>query len=108
MVSDTLVQGYIVALLVLANVPFFNQRLFLLIPVVSAGRVKPFWFRLVEWLVLYGVGIGIGLFLENQIGGIQHKPWEFWVVTLFMFATLSAPGFVWQYQLRRQVGATAR
>ena len=108
MVSDTLVQGYIFALLVLANLPFMNQRLFLLIPVVSTGRLKPFWFRLVEWFVLYAVGIGIGLFLENQIGGIQHKPWEFWVVTLFMFATLSAPGFVWQYQLRRQIVNPAR
>ncbi|MHB1229117.1 MAG: DUF2818 family protein [Halothiobacillus sp.] len=108
MVSDTLVQGYILALLVLANVPFFNQRLFLFIPVVTAGYLKPFWFRLVEWFVLYGVGMGIGFFLENQIGGIQHKPWEFWVVTLFMFATLAAPGFVWQYQLRRQISASAR
>lgn len=103
MVNDTLVQGYIFALLVLANLPFINQRLFVLIPVVKSGQRKPFWFRLVEWFVLYAIGIGIGLYLEDQIGGIQHKPWEFWVVTLFMFATLAAPGFVWQYQLKKQL-----
>lgn len=102
MVNDTLVQGYILVLLVLANLAFLNQRLFLLIPVVGAGERKPFWFRLVEWLVWYAIGIGIGLYFENSIGGIQHKPWEFWVVTLFMFGTFSAPGFIWQYQLRRQ------
>lgn len=103
MVNNSLVHGYILALFILANLPFLNQRLFLLIPVVRAGLRKPFWFRLVEWLVLYAVGIGIGLYFENAIGGIQHKPWEFWVVTLFMFGTFAAPGFIWQYQLRRQL-----
>ena len=67
MVNDTLVQGYIFALLVLANLPFINQRLFVLIPVVKSGQRKPFWFRLVEWFVLYAIGIGIGLYLEDQI-----------------------------------------
>lgn len=103
MVSSTLVQGYILVMLVLANLPFLNQRMFLVIPVTAAGQRKSFWIQMVEWFVLYAVAIGIGLYLEDSIGGIQHKPWEFWVVTLFMFATLATPGFIWQYQLRRQL-----
>lgn len=103
MVSNTLVQGYILVMLVLANLPFLNQRVFLVIPAAPAGGRKSFWFQMAEWFVLYAVAIGIGLYLENSIGGIQPKPWEFWVVTLFMFATLAAPGFIWQYQLRRQL-----
>lgn len=103
MVSNSLVQGYILVMFILANLPFLNQRMFLLIPVTAPGSRKSFWIQMVEWFVLYAIAIGIGLYLENSIGGIQHKPWEFWVVTLFMFATLAAPGFIWQYQLSRHL-----
>ena len=103
MIDNSLVLGYIAGLFVLANLPFLNQRAFLVIPVTAKGNRKSFWIRLAEWIVWYAVGMGIGLYIEQSIGGIQAKTWVFWAVTLFMFGVFSSPGFIWQYQLRRHL-----
>jgi hypothetical protein len=45
--------------------------------------------------------------LEARIGQNYAQGWEFYAVTLSLFATFAFPGFVWQYLLRRRVpGAT--
>jgi len=103
MIDSSVVMAYIAGLFVLANLPFLNQRLFLVIPVAAKGTSKSFWFRLAEWLVYYAVGMAIGLYIEQSIGGMQHKTWVFWAITLFMFGVFSSPGFIWQYQLRRHL-----
>jgi hypothetical protein len=47
---------FVIALAVIAaNLPFANERLFLLVPL--SGPVKSFWWRLVELFTLY-VGVG--------------------------------------------------
>ena len=101
MIADWLIASYLIGLFVLANLPFVNQRLFLLIPVTAAGRQKSFWWRIVEWLVYFVVGLGAGLYIEYSIGGIEAKGWEFWVVSASIFAVFSVIGFIWQYQLRK-------
>ena len=54
----------ILAALVAANLPFINQRLAIVGPVM-AGR-KPLWVRLLEMLVLYLLVGGLGLLLERE------------------------------------------
>lgn len=103
MIDNSVVLGYIAGLFVLANLPFLNQRLFLVIPVAAKGASKSFWFRLAEFVVLYAVGMAIGLYIEQSIGGLQQKTWVFWAVTIFMFGVFSSPGFIWQYQLRKHL-----
>ncbi|MEY3215855.1 MAG: hypothetical protein RLZZ280_232 [Pseudomonadota bacterium] len=93
----------IVALLLLAlvaaNVPFINQRLFLLGP---QRLSKPLAWRLAELVVLYFVVGGVGLAMENHAGQIAPQGWEFYAVTGTMFLTLAFPGFVYRYLMHRK------
>jgi Protein of unknown function (DUF2818) len=82
---------------VAANLPFVNERLFVIGPKRDPKNLA--W-RLLELLLLYGAVIGLGMLLEARIGQRQPQSWEFYVAALFMFITMAFPGFVWRY-LRR-------
>ncbi len=85
-----------------ANLPFFNQQLFGLVPLKKdAGWVKPIWLRLVELVVLYfAVGVAAHL-LEAGIGNVFSQGWEFYAITGCLFLVLAYPGYVMRY-LRKQ------
>ncbi|AMP00642.1 hypothetical protein CAter282_2805 [Collimonas arenae] len=85
--------------LIAANLPFFNERVFALVPIKSGaqGTVKPVWVRLLELLALYAL---VGLFahlLEANIGNTFSQGWEFYAVTGCMFLVLAYPGYVLRY-----------
>lgn len=82
---------------VAANLPFCNERLFVLGP---RRTPKSFWWRLLELLLLWGLTLGLGFALEAAEGQRQAQGWEFYAAGLFLFVTLAFPGFVWRY-LRR-------
>ena len=99
--------------LVLANLPFINERMFGLVPIAfvplafsSAGGAgqapfKPFLVRLLELTVLYFAVGGIGRALEGRIGTVFPQTWEFYAITACMFAVLAFPGFVVRYLRKR-------
>ena len=80
-----------------ANLPFVNERLFVVGPL---RQPKSLGIRLLELLVWYGVVLGIGFAIEARLGQIQRQGWEFYVAMASLFVTLAFPGFVWRY-LRR-------
>ena len=86
-----------------ANLPFFNRRWLAVGPVRDH---KTLAWRLAEWLVMYGVVGVVAMALEARIGQNHAQGWEFYAVTLSLFATFAFPGFVWQYLLRRRVTRT--
>lgn len=84
-----------------ANLPWLSERWLLVLP-RRDDRPKPFWLRLVEWGGLYGLALGLGFGLEQRLMGvIQSQNWEFYVVTLCLFAVATLPGFIYRYQVRR-------
>ncbi len=85
-----------------ANLPFFNQQLFGLVPLrKDASWVKPIWLRLVELMVLYfAVGV-VAHLLEAGIGNVFTQGWEFYAITGCLFLVLAYPGYVMRY-LRKQ------
>lgn len=98
---DVSLASWFVILLALfsANLPFFNERLFALVP-LSAG-FKPVWLRLIELFVLY---LAVGLVargLESRVGSVFLQGWEFFAVTGCLFLVLAYPGFVMRYMRRR-------
>ncbi len=91
---------FVIALALLgANLPFFAQRLFGLVPL---ARPKSLALRLLELVVLYFLVGGAGLLLERRAGQIAPQGWEFYAVTGALFLTLAFPGFVWRYLLHRR------
>jgi hypothetical protein len=65
---------------------------------------KPFFVRLLEVLVFYGLVGTLGFAFEANIGNVFHQKWEFYAVTLSLFLVLGYPGFVYRYLLRRRRG----
>lgn len=87
--------------LLAANLPFVNERLFVVIPLPSP--VKSVWLRLIELCVLYTVVGGVAHLLEARIGTVFSQGWEFYAVTGCLFLVLAFPGFVHRY-LRKHHG----
>lgn len=88
----------LLAALIAANLPFINERLFVVGPVRAPKAVA--W-RLLELLV-YALGVAaMGWGLETHLGQASPLRWEFVAVWLCVMLTLAFPGFVWRY-LRRQ------
>jgi hypothetical protein len=81
-----------------ANLPFVNERIFLVGPL---RRPKPLAWRLAELLVLYAATLGVGFALEAHLGQIQPQHWEFYAAMASLFLTFAFPGFVWRYLRRR-------
>ena len=83
--------------LVAANLPFVNERLF----VVGPRRApKVIGWRLLELVLLWALTLAIGFALEARAGQVQPQDWEFYAALGFTFITFAFPGFVWRY-LRR-------
>ena len=88
----------LLAALVAANLPFLNERLFLVGP---RRQTKTVAWRLMELLV-YGVLVALlGRALEAHLARTSVVRWEFVVVWLCVFLTLAFPGFVWRYLRKR-------
>lgn len=86
--------------LALANLPFFNESVFGVIP-FGAARAKPLWVRLLELVVLYFVVGAIARLLEGRIGNVFGQSKEFYMLTVPLFITLAFPGFVARYLRKR-------
>ena len=86
--------------LVAANLPFVNERLFVVGP---RRHPKALAWRLLELLVLAGVALGVGVGIEMWIGQRSPQNWEFFAAAGCLFLTFAFPGFVWRY-LRRGGG----
>ena len=84
---------------VAANLPWLSERWLL---VVVRHQRKLFGLRLIEWGLLYGLIVGTGFGLEYKATGVVHpQDWEFYTVTLCLFAVSALPGFIYHNQLRR-------
>lgn len=87
---------------VAANLPWLSERGFFILAQRNKQQDKPFWLRLIEWIVLYGLILGAGFGFEYKATGtIQSQDWEFYVVTLCLFAVGALPGFIYRYQLQQ-------
>ncbi len=98
---------------VLANLPWLNERVFAVMPLRSG--LKPFWVRLLEWgfgLVLAALlawrlelgclsSLSAFLGLAECPGEIHPKTWEFYSVTLVLYAVFALPGFIYFVERRR-------
>ena len=94
---------------VAANLPFFSERVFGLIPLSGRhgqaegeARAKRFPLRLLELIVLYFIVGFAARLLESRIGSAFPQGWEFYAVTGCLFLVLAFPGFVLRYLRKRR------
>lgn len=87
----------LLAWLVLANLPWLNERAFLFFGLKSERKAG--WLRFTEIVVYYFIGLFIAMALETQYAGeIYQQDWEFFVTTFCLFAVLAVPGLVYRHQ----------
>lgn len=98
---DASLSGWFVILLAVlaANLPFFNERLFAIIPLRTEH--KPFWLRLIELFIFYALLGTIAYALESRIGNAFPQGWEFFAISACFFVVLAYPGFVFRYLRKR-------
>lgn len=81
-----------------ANLPWFSDRLFYVIPLKS----KHFGWQLLELIVLYFVVGAVARLVEQKVmGQTVSQHWEFYATTGCLFLVFAFPGFVWRYFWRR-------
>jgi hypothetical protein len=80
----------------MANLPFVNDRLFVVIALGTKGR-KSIWIRLLELGVFYFILGAFTYFLESMSGERFTQNWEFYAISACMFVVLGFPGFVLKY-----------
>ena len=98
---DVSLSSWFVILLavIAANLPFFNERLFAVLPLKSS--IKPLWMRLGELAACYFLVRSAGYALESRMGNAFPQGWEFYAITACLFLVLAYPGFVFRYLRKR-------
>jgi hypothetical protein len=93
---------YIAVLILAANLPWITRRILFVLP--PRGKEKGAAWRVLEWALLYGLMLGLGMGLERYLTGTLHpQGGGFYAITLILFAVFAFPGFVYQYDLRRHL-----
>ena len=86
----------ILIFLVIANLPWLTERVFLVYPLQTT---KPIVVRLIELIVFYFASLLIAIAAETRFSGeVFPQQWEFFVTTFCMFLVLSVPGIIYRYQ----------
>jgi hypothetical protein len=84
--------------LLAANLPWFSERLFYVLPVQN----KHLGWRLLELVVLYFVLGAVAYFVErSSMGQVAPQGWQFYATTGALFIVFAFPGFVWRYLWRK-------
>lgn len=82
-----------------ANLPWFSERLFYVLPLKNG---KHLGWRVLELVVLYFTMGGIARLAESKtMGQAATQHWEFYAVTACLFVVFAFPGFVYRYLWRR-------
>jgi hypothetical protein len=90
--------------LLAANLPFANERLFIVGP---RRAPKHLGWRLLELLLLFGAVVLVGMAIEDHIGRRHVQGWQFYVALGCLFLTFAFPGFVWRYLRRGRDGGAS-
>lgn len=86
----------LLSMFVLANLPWVNSRLFVVIPLKNGKKA---WLRVMEVTVYYFVALLVAIGFEQQFSGnIYPQQWEFFVTILSLFLVFTTPGVVYRHQ----------
>lgn len=82
-------------LFIIANLPWFSERLFYIVPLKSNS--KSLTWCLVELMSLYVLVGALTAYTEYIVyGQIAKQGWEFYSVTFSLFLVFAFPGFIYK------------
>lgn len=85
-----------------ANLPWFSDKLFYVIPLKAASGTKNIAWCLLELIILYFlVGVVARYAEQATLGQVAPQGWEFYAVTSFLFLVFAFPGFVYKLLWKR-------
>jgi len=91
----------IIVAVVSANLPWFSSKYFFLVTPKTGKKLSVLF--VLEWFVMYLLVFLIALLIEYKVQGVIHsQKWEFYVVTLCLFAVFALPGFIYKYDVNRR------
>jgi hypothetical protein len=93
------VAALLLVAVVLANLPFLSERVFLVWRTRSG--TKPALWRIAELVVYYFLTGALAWWMESRLGPVYRQRWEFYAITVCMFIVFAYPGFVFRYLWRR-------
>lgn len=95
---------FLVVMILATNLPWITRRvLFLFEPRVGTTK-GPGW-RVLEWLVLLGVVLGVGWGLEHRTTGSLHgQGGVFYTVLVSVYAAFALPGLLYYFERRPAKG----
>lgn len=98
MLEGAVITLFLVAL-ILANLPWLNQRFFLFLS--PAGGEKRIWMRFTEWFTYFLGWLILAIGVEKKLmGEIYSQGWEFYVVAFCLFVVFALPGFIYRHDLK--------
>ena len=108
MASQSLVEIVLLVLVFLAaNLPWFSNRFFYIIPLKNAGQtseIKNLGWCLLELVVLYFIVGLVAWYAEKSLFGLATpQGWEFYSVTACIFLVFAFPGFVYRVLWKRTI-----
>lgn len=96
---NTAITAYLGLAALAANLPFISSNIFFWWSPKTS--LKPFYWALIELLVLYVLFGAAGLWLESQYGPVHGQKWPFYATTIALFIVAAYPGFVFRYFWRK-------
>jgi len=96
--TDAAVWTVLLMAVVAANLPFVNDRLFIVGPLRPG---KSLAWRLLEWAVYCSAATVAARLIESSQGQLAPQGWAFYAVLVALYLTLAFPGFVWRHLRRR-------
>lgn len=98
MTDQFLIFFFLLMAFLAANTPWVSDRLFVLFSMPAKSGIV----RWLEWFVLYVISGSVAMVIEYKMMGTQAaQDWEFYVVTLCLFAVFSLPGFIYYVDLKK-------
>ncbi|MEO0047417.1 MAG: hypothetical protein RLZZ410_376 [Pseudomonadota bacterium] len=88
----------ILVALVAANLAFVSSKFLLIKPLPD----KHVGWCLLEMLIWYALVGLLAYILENAIGNVFPKRWEFFAVTICLFLVGAFPGFTWRFLMKHR------
>ena len=93
------VAALLLVAVVLANLPFLSERVFLVWRTRS-GTKHALW-RIAELVTYYFLTGAVAWWMESRVGPVYRQRWEFYAITVCLFIVFAYPGFVFRYLWRR-------